>query len=413
MEKVKQIQDYVIKARTEAINALRVFFLHLGLDPNLFNHIYSVNMVVRKIKSKKNELPVCATLEQKTFTLLIDRDYVESLMEMSNNKELSEDALVLNLALTIVHEMLHINRTIIINNLPNAYNYQLNLQRDIRRSEQKFSEYDVPKYDRLTERMIREGHLDDFEYFMPVDIKVSATGLVTAVVYNKKTGNFQVYKNTGKDLPLIKLLDYDNYEELYTIVGKQVNMGTGKLRCVETLSSLKGDLRGAEKDDTTLSADFYFNLHDEKLEKAVTPKDFEEILTNDYKVAIDRMEYGRRLEEAITEALAVIIVYSKNTLEFDLDYYCDIVVGNDERAENRIAANIIRLGGIELLKWFATSSYDEYYEDKLKKLFGAQYYKFMELIHIIFNKRDQKECQKEIDAANLILNEIAEGEMQR
>ncbi len=99
-------EKLLLKAKYTAVETLKHFFNMLNLDPNLFNHIYNIHI------GTNYNLKGVAEYDIDNFQILIDNEYLDLLLKDIDKDGIDE--ITTQLAHTIIHEMIHANRTILI-----------------------------------------------------------------------------------------------------------------------------------------------------------------------------------------------------------------------------------------------------------------------------------------------------------
>ena len=87
----------------------------------------------------------------------------------------------------------------------------------------------------------------------------------------------------------------------------------------------------------------------------------------------DRIYYQGDFEETITEALADMIMETRNENVFDLEEVNDTIQKSNADMVLKIGSQILRDMGIETIKWFMTAAYENSYYDKFEHTFGDKY----------------------------------------
>ena len=107
---MEKLDVLIQESKKIAVNSFKNFCINLNLDPDLFNHIYNIDISVENTYEDN-----LAEYDTQKNIIIINKFYISHLMKQSEKNIINENKIKLNLALTIVHEMLHANRTIFIN----------------------------------------------------------------------------------------------------------------------------------------------------------------------------------------------------------------------------------------------------------------------------------------------------------
>ncbi len=87
----------------------------------------------------------------------------------------------------------------------------------------------------------------------------------------------------------------------------------------------------------------------------------------------DRIYYQGDFEETITEALADMIVKTRNADAFILEDLNDMIQSSKADMIIKTGSQILTNMGIDTVKWFMTSAYENSYYDKFEHTFGEKY----------------------------------------
>lgn len=96
-------------------------------------------------------------------------------------------------------------------------------------------------------------------------------------------------------------------------------------------------------------------------------------------------------EEQVTEALAQMIILNRKKEQIDLEKANQIIQENEDDAGIKIAAQILTNIGLDNIKWFMTSVYDEVYNDKFSKIFEEEYENLLMDAEILENPKKSNE----------------------
>ena len=108
----------------------------------------------------------------------------------------------------------------------------------------------------------------------------------------------------------------------------------------------------------------------------------------------DRIYYQGDFEETITEALADMIMLTKNDNVFDLEETNDIIQKSNADMIIKIGSQILKDMGIETIKWFMTAAYENSYYDKFEHTFGDKY---DDLLYDVSDIYTSVYCNNQID----------------
>lgn len=120
---------------------------------------------------------------------------------------------------------------------------------------------------------------------------------------------------------------------------------------------------------------------------------------------------SRNFEEILTETISTIIEFSKNDTELNLDDVCNKILNSNTVFCIKVGANFIKNMGIDIIKWFLTSVYNDYYIDELELIFKDNYDKLVSNFgklydELLYKEKISKSYQniKSTRAINKIVN---------
>ena len=134
--------DLIYSAQSEALVTLRRFLKHLDLDQNMFNHLFMIKSTVKKTNRK-----ICAEYDPLNFVINIDESYLESMISYIDKNPSIRKQVILNLASTLVHEMIHAGRTIIIDDTTYVRSIKEDVDNEVKRKPQLDRGYNIDELD--------------------------------------------------------------------------------------------------------------------------------------------------------------------------------------------------------------------------------------------------------------------------
>ena len=123
MVEKKEINEIVTNAKQVAISSLKNFFRLIDLYSEAFNHIYEI-----PVKCEDFEGNTPAKYLPDENQIIINRKYIVDRIKTLNkcfDDERKKKKINLDIALTIVHEMIHANRALMIENGYSFNTYKL------------------------------------------------------------------------------------------------------------------------------------------------------------------------------------------------------------------------------------------------------------------------------------------------
>ena len=343
---LKEIQIKVLnKSKDIAINSLQNFFKINDLDPSLFNHLYEIDFKIDNCEG-------AAEYNPKEFSIAVDSEYLNNMVNklMNCKDDKSKTNIYLNIAVTLVHELLHANRTIMIEKGINPKSIK-SVVNNIEKKENDNVE-EINYYKALLLQIIDKPYVDLFNCFIPIKIKDEGNGLLTVVAYNKDTNNFYIFENQKFN----SILD-GNIDEFIKNIGIELNnkeLHKANKEIVDPIN-IEDDYA-----DSYLASDYYHKHND------ISTLD-------DVNDALDRIEGQSDFEEVISETLASIIIMTRNDRELDLEKINKKIQNGNSDIDEKLCMKIIYNEGPNMIKWFLTSVYDSEYYDKFEKIFNEVY----------------------------------------
>ena len=109
----------------ESTDYIKHFFELMGYNPKAFNHLYNINIKITEKEYNGLDDDYDAEYVPKTNTIYVYNDYIEDMLDLMEDSEdkKRKDIVKLNFCFTLIHEILHANRAIMINNSLNINNF--------------------------------------------------------------------------------------------------------------------------------------------------------------------------------------------------------------------------------------------------------------------------------------------------
>ncbi len=375
-----ELEKLVERTHTIAVESLRNFFSLLDLDPDLFKHLYDIEMNFDEDEDLASYSPITNEVS------LNKQEYEDALYDIEDNPHRRED-IEANLAVSIVHELIHANRTVLINNGVDLLNLERVKNNELINFVQTKQGYDLTILRAQLSEMLNKPYVKEFETYIPCDCK-SKDGIGDVIAYNRKTKNYE--KFSGGDF-------YDDFskdkDKFLLSVGLKLN--TLNYESVDTIYSLVGeDSRPLVACDYVDDYRPYFTKEDLSL----SLDEFQQELEYEYDEKAEKLDNKNALEETLTESFAIMAVMSRKHKSLDLDLLTTQIESNEESVDLVVAARMIRALGKDTIKWFMTAAYEEYYRDELSNIFGDQYnrllYDFSNLYNASINGDNSVKANK-------------------
>ena len=109
------------------------------------------------------------------------------------------------------------------------------------------------------------------------------------------------------------------------------------------------------------------------------------------------VDYQEILEESVTEVLSNMIILSRNKRTFDLDELCKKIKNSNIAYSNKSAANFLEKGGIDIVKSFILTPYEEEFRNVFYDYYKEDLDKILSLYGKLDNNPKDKTISIEID----------------
>jgi len=365
---MKESYRYLLcEVKKLAVDSFETFIKRLGLNPNLFEHLHDIKYSIGKTLNDGAH----AEYYEDDNELVISEKIVQNGLKKVHNEEIYYEELVENLAISYLHEMLHANRTIIIGNLLNKRNY------DEFTYKQKYNNEhsaELIKYKYALDKVLINYDINDFVGSIPIIVHFNQDKTYFVVAYNDKDKSFEIYEHQKFNVKL------KNIDSFLMALSKELIQEKSK----HPINKVVYDYFDYN-DVVALPCDYYrfdsnirLNIKNVKL----------------FKKFEKRINSQLSFEEIITEALAVIMVYTRNDNIIDFESLKEY--SYDENVYAGI--KIIKSFDLDTLRWYFLSTYDEVYCDKFSKFFNDKYIDLLKIMYKIYelNMPLSKELDNEL-----------------
>lgn len=311
-------------------DALMHFFDLIGLDHSLFEHLKDIKLVI-DLDEDNDYNEVIAFYENiweddRSIDNAIHflPEYLDSIIEDKSNIKVIND-----LARTIIHETIHSNRSIIINDgvicnglISDVDEYEKYVSMFSGFSYKTFNKYKVLKYEKNN-------------YFY------------TIYSYNTLTGDYNIFS-----LPSNKR--FKGIDELEYWLNKKTNMFC--YLC-------------------TIENPYDFNPSALVSEYSTSFKNISKINNKNKKNVEIETNKQNGFEECLTEAFTAIIFYLRDKNVYNID---ELFKNNYLTPDVKLALNFIKQLDIDTVRWFFLSCYEEEYTNKFYELYKSDYFKLID-----------------------------------
>lgn len=325
-----------------ARNSIRHFFSLLDLDPNLFEHLYNLEVIIDRDNSIV-ERNCCACFKNSNddfgCKIYVSSEYLDYLFSSILNTSMTRQEAIDDMADTIIHETLHANRSIIVGNTTPSNNVNMNIMG-----------HDREFFDELLMKVINSGTFDIYQRFIPIYKVNTINGICDVVAYDKETSSYNLYAN-------------ESFE--YMKIGSSL----------DELLSIGLELNSEGFNHTPTFTYPYNNDMLSIIDGA--PSIYHQ--NDEMKDVQEKIELQVRFEDMIIMALTKLVLYTRKSSKLDLEKFYNSL-GEETSDSIKFAAQIFYKFGKEGVKWFMLSSYDEVYDDKLYKSFQEDYYRLLDVL---------------------------------
>lgn len=353
------IDDYskiLDKAKKISDESLMHFFDLIGLDHTLFEHLKKVKLVIDL--SKENDYKDLIAFYENIWEddHSIDNaihflpEYLDSSIEDEKKFNTIND-----LVRTIIHETIHANRSIIINNgvlytgllLSNVKEYETYVSEFSNFSFNTFNKYKILKYDK-----------NDYFY--------------TIHAYNTLNGDFNIFS-----LPSNK--HFEDINDLEYWLNRKPNM-FGYISTIEN--------------------PYDFNPSALVSEYSTSYKNPLNLTKQDRKNIEIEINKQNGFEECLTEAFARIIFYLRNKNVYNFD---ELFKNKKLTPDVKLALHLIRRLDMDTIRWFFLSCYEEEYTNRFYQLFENDYFKLIDQFNDAYDcSMNEEEYEKYDETMSLI-----------
>ncbi len=333
---LKKCDKLIRKAKSVSDASLLHFFDLIGLDPSLFKHLTEINIFIDKDeKSAYDDIyafyeNICEQNSKYDNSIRLLADYINLICEFNDF-----DVAFADLVRTIIHETIHANRSIIIDNgvlYPKSF---LNKSKNYTKYSDKYF------------NLITDGN----SVFNVLKITKLET-YSKIVVYNRQTDCFEIYKLSNKYINNIK-----STSDMEELINRRLDL-------FEFVKSIKNS---SNINKTALISDYI----------TTNPKMDDLSKKNMRNVSLE-IEKQKGFEECLTECFARIIFYLKDKDEFNFD---ELLKSKDNTPDMILTYYFIKSLDMETIRWFFLSCYLDEYTNRFYELFKDNYFVLIDNIN--------------------------------
>ena len=295
------------------------FVSSFDIDPSLFEHIYNADLIINNEEKEYIDEGIAFYLPSiEDPSINVHPIYLKSLLNENDYRN------KYNLAMTLLHEMIHINRTILINNIVQCSNYVDTVDRDL----------DISEFDRLLFDRCNEGRYEEYDDFVLLKRVNSAIW-----IYNKLNKHFEIF------------MDIDDLDNIV------FNKPVYSVPYIYYLNTPR------------VASDYCLDYT------------YSSFKNKDKEIIVDISLLQIPLEECLTETLSRIITY-KTMCNLDIESTIEYVRLKSRQELISITTEIFK--NKDFIKWFLLSCYEDEYYDYLKDIFKENYTDVLKLYEVLF-----------------------------
>ncbi len=332
----KKCDKLIRKAKKISDASLLHFFDLIGLDSSLFKHLTEINIFIDPDENGENEDLVAfyetlsnVSSEYDNSIHLLTK-YIDLIINSYNYGMMFDD-----LVRTIIHETIHANRTIIMND-------GVLYRKSCLSKTQNYSEYSDKFFNSINDKK------NIFNVLKVAYLKTFAN----VTVFNKQTNNFEIYRVSNKYIENMK-----SCAEIESLMNSRFIL-------FDFVESIKNPF---DIDKTSFVAN-YSTIYNNS--KELSKKDI-------HNISLE-IEKQRGFEECITECFARIIFYLRDKDEFNFN---ELLNSKDNTPDILLAFHFIKNLDMDTIRWYFLSCYEEEYTNRFYKLYQNNYFKLIDKIN--------------------------------
>lgn len=323
------------EAKNIAIASIKNFLNILNLNPDAFSHLYNIKIELGTLNKYNDEIALYIVEDNK---IIIDEEHLT-------------DSNILNIALSLTHELMHANRTIFINDGINSTKIE-KLMNDIS-NKNLAKKHNISEYEDILNKRIKDEDKLKFSKYIPIKITPNKNNTFNVIAHNKLTKNYEEFN----DIILKNIKEYTP-EEIFKNIGLKLNDESNNYISNNT------DLNNENSSNIICASDYYQQINEfDTIDKSNI---------NHYINIIDKQD---DFEEVMVEIISTIIIITRNKNEIDFNnIYTKLTQSDTSDIDIILALELIEILGIDILKWFMTSCYDDIYYNKFLQIAENNYF---------------------------------------
>ena len=366
---VNNLIDMLSKSYNKSIFAIANFINNLNIDSSLFRHLYNVNIIIDNTeKTILNDYSAFFRVNNEGEPEIhVSIKYINDLYNYGKINGFNES--IYRLSRTIVHELIHYNRFVIIKDetFINKNNNLINTN-DIKDNE----------LDKKLDYVLTSNPSLLNEYCFILSSK-EKNNYYEVIVYDNIKNSYYIFYVSDKEYQKYKNSDNEyqclNRSNLVKTINNDEIENSGSLCCDYIKDKGKSNL-----------------VHD--------------------LVIYNNLNKQLSFEELLTESFSGLIIENMHKDYIDINELCDNLINSrDEIKEIKLVYKMIKSMGIDYVKWFILSCYQDEYVDYHENIFSEDYRKLLNSFnkiyeYIISSKKDEKllfDYNSSLETANKII----------
>ena len=313
---LEEYSKVIDKAREDCNDALKHFFKLIGLDPSWFSHLYKTPIVINldTFYDIEDQVAFYDAINESepefANTINLLPEFLDTIL-----REIERYGFNDNLVNTLLHENIHANRSIIINDAVIYPNCELFPSKEYEEFYNMFQGVSIDTKKRY--KVLKYSKSNKYKDY-------------TIYAYDTKNGDYVVFR-----LPARYNLNINNINEMERVLNRSDFIFVEEKRVSNPYSA-----------NPTIIASFNSMIfkHPETLEE------------DDMGKVCGEINKQHLFEESLTEGFARIILYLKDKDEFDFD---ELIKFYECRPYIYLALNFIKDLDMDTIRWFFLSCYDE------------------------------------------------------
>lgn len=317
MEKREEYNEIITTAVNRAGSSLNHFFELLKLDPELFKHLWDIEVHVGETGEGLN----AKYHSKEEHFITLNENYLESLFAGLDDGTYTKQYVINDIAISIIHETIHANRSVYVKDGKITYDVITLDEDNVVIDEEYLNSL-------MTSVMVDEEYFNSY-VVVPLKVDLLENDNYTVYAYNTVTNQYNIYENQEfKTSNIHEIADEINTNRLrYTV--------TKTIPCTVKFENISYD-------------------------------DVEEVVEV-------RETNGNYLEDCLVEMLSRFILYSRKAKRFNLDAFVESLSDEELLPEYRLALEMLHKMGMGVIMWFVLSYYDDFFDKKLYEIYKEMY----------------------------------------